>query len=125
MERFTGEKSAQVVGGPVPYFGREENDLDILRQMFTELRKLAFAGGAEEMLNIINAEDFDVGWVDGFTLKHSEDTSNGSDDDMRSLLQPFAILVNVGPANGEVGGDRGRGSRSGDQGMHYLRSLAA
>ena len=88
--------------------------MDILGQMFTELLKLVFAARAEEMLNSINAEDFDVGRVDGFTLKHSEDTSNGSDDNMRSLLQSLLILVDVGPTNGEVGCDEGRGGRSGD-----------
>ena len=35
VERFTGEKFSQVVGGLVLYFGREENELDILGQMFT------------------------------------------------------------------------------------------
>ena len=114
MERFTGEKSAQVVGGLVPYFGREENDFDIFVQMFTELRKLVFVPRAEEVLGIINAEDFDVGWVDGFTFKHSEDTSDSSDDDMWLFLQSLPILVDVGPTNGEVGGDKGRSSRSGD-----------
>lgn len=114
VERFTGEKSSQVVGSLVPHFGREENDFDILVQMFTELRKLVFVARAEEVLSVINAEDFDVGWVDGFTFKHRKDTSNGSDDDMRLFLQSLPILVDVGPTNGEVGGDKDRSSRSGD-----------
>ena len=32
MKRFVNEKLAEVVGGPVAYFCREENDLDIFRQ---------------------------------------------------------------------------------------------
>jgi len=124
VEGFTDEKRTQVVGGLVPYFGQEENDFNILGQMFAELHKLVFLGRAKEVLNVINTEDFYVGWVDDFTLEHMHDTSNGCDDDMRSFLQSLHILVDVGPPNGEVGGDRGRSGRRGNQGLGCLRSFA-
>lgn len=53
--------------------------------MLTELRKLMHVARSEEMLNVIDAEDLDVRWIDGFTLEHTKDASNGSDDDMRSF----------------------------------------
>lgn len=105
MQRLIGEKSAEVMGGLIPRFGREKNDFGILGQLFTELCELGFIVSAKEVLNTLNAEEFYVAWIDSFTLKHREDASNGSDDDMRPFLQSLPILVNVVPTHREVGGD--------------------
>ena len=115
---------AKVVGGPVTRFSREQNELDVLRQTFTELRKLVFVAKAEELLNAINTEELYVTRVDGFTLNHVGDASSGSNDDMGSFLQPFPILVGVSPTYGEVESDGGRYGGSGYPGVHCLCSLA-
>lgn len=114
------EQFAQVVRGLVPCFGREENDFDIISQVFTELRELIFGASTEEVLNVINAEDSDVDWIDGFTLEHMGDASDGSDDDMWTFLQSSHFLVDVGPTDGEVGGDERGGGRNGNRRLYCL-----
>jgi hypothetical protein len=97
------EKLAEVVGCPIAYFGREENDLDILRQQLTEFCELVFILRTEDMLDALNAEVLYVTRIDGFTLEHSKEASSGSNDDVRPLLKVLLILVEVGPTNREVG----------------------
>ena len=105
VERFVSEKLAKVVRGLVTWFSQEQNEFDVLGQSFTELRKLVFGVDAEELLNTINTEESYVTRIDGFTLNHSGDASNGSNYDMRPFLQLSPILLHVSPTHGKVGRD--------------------
>lgn len=73
------EKFMEVVIGFMADSCREQDDWDVLGQLFVEPCKLVFVVGVKEVLSVVHTEEFGVTWIDdSFALEHCIEAPNDS-----------------------------------------------
>ena len=76
---------------------REQDDWDVLGQLFVEPCKLVFVVGVKEVLSVVHTEEFGVTWIDdSFALEHCIEAPNDSSG-KGTFPETLPILVDVSP----------------------------